>query len=83
MTHFVHLTVAIQDVINYRFALFPKIHQSDGNVSSSQHGLLGLLTTMSINILLLEKNQIFICKIAHRTIVEIHHVKKIKLLEDM
>jgi hypothetical protein len=43
MTHFVHLTVIVQDVINYGFTLLPKIHQSDGNVFSSRHGLFGLL----------------------------------------
>ncbi len=77
MAHFVYLTVAVQVVINYGFAWFPKIHQSDGNVFSSQHGLLGLLgSNHEHQHIVIGKNQIFIYKIAHRAIVEIHHVKK-------
>jgi hypothetical protein len=35
MAHFIYLTIAIQDVVDYEFAWFPKIHQSREDVSSS------------------------------------------------
>jgi hypothetical protein len=56
---FFHLLVVVQDVIDYGFAWFPKIHQSNENVFPSWHDLLGLLvSTMNNNILSLEKNRI-------------------------
>jgi hypothetical protein len=43
MAHSVHLTIVVQDLVDYSFAWFPKIHQSHEDVFSSQHDLLGLL----------------------------------------
>jgi hypothetical protein len=43
MAHSVPLTVVVQDLVDYDFAWFPKIHQSHEDVFSSQHDLLGLL----------------------------------------
>ncbi len=61
--------IVVQDVINYGFAWFPKIRQSDGNVFSSRHGLLGLLSSNHEHQhIFIGKNQIFIYKITHRAI---------------
>jgi hypothetical protein len=82
MAHFVYLTVVIQDVVDYEFAWFPKIHQSHEDVSSSWHDMLGLLGfDHEQQHIVIQKIQNFICKIAHRTIVDIHHARW--LLEDM
>jgi hypothetical protein len=43
MAHLICLTVVVQDVLNYEFAWFPKIHQSHEDVFSSRHDLLGPL----------------------------------------
>ncbi len=43
MVHDVCLMIVVQNVIDYGFAWFPKIHQSDENVFSSWHHLLGFL----------------------------------------
>ncbi len=43
MAHSVHLTITVQDLVDYDFAWFPKIHQSHEDVSSIWHGFLGLL----------------------------------------
>jgi hypothetical protein len=84
MAHFFHLTVVVQDVIDYGFAWFPKIHQSNENVSPSWHDLLGLLGfNHEQQHIVIGKFWDFIYKIAHRAIAHIHHVGNIKLLEDM
>jgi hypothetical protein len=70
-------------VVNYEFAWFPKIHQSHEDVSSSWHDLLGLLGfDHEQQHIIIQKIQIFICKIAHRAIVDIHRARQMKLLED-
>jgi hypothetical protein len=43
MAHSIHLTITIQDLVNYNFAWFPNIHQSHEDVFSFWHDLLGLL----------------------------------------
>jgi hypothetical protein len=42
MAHSVRRTVVVQDLVDYDFAWFPKIHQSHEDVFSSRHDLLGL-----------------------------------------
>jgi hypothetical protein len=83
MAHFVYLTITIQHVVDYEFAWFPKIHQSHEDVFSSWHDLLGLLGfDHEQQHIVIQKIQKFIYKIAHRAIVDIHHARHKKLLED-
>jgi hypothetical protein len=40
--HFVRLTIAVQDVIDYGFLWFPKLHQCNEDVAQCRRDFLGL-----------------------------------------
>jgi hypothetical protein len=71
-------------LVDYSFAWFPKIHQSHEDISSYRYDLLGLLGfDHEQKHIAIQKIQTFICNIAHKAIVDIHHAGQLKLLEDM
>jgi hypothetical protein len=41
--HFVRLTIVVQDVLNFGFLWFPKLHQYHKDIAQCQQDLLGLL----------------------------------------
>jgi hypothetical protein len=82
--HFVHLKIAVQDVVDYGFVGFPKIHECTEDLQECQHKLLGLLGfDKEQQHLIIEKIKAFISKKCHRVIIDIHLVGKQKELEDM
>jgi hypothetical protein len=82
--HFVRLTIAFQDALNFGFLWFPKLCQCQENISQCQQDLLGLVQFyLQLKNLVVEKIQQFMFKIVHRAISYLFILGMAKELEDM